>query len=81
MPYDEFLRRLERIGLSPVLLAEKAGFADPRRSRDGWRRTGVPKTLIALLKAYETIEFQAAAILEFNRRIAELKMHSRELVE
>lgn len=79
MKYAEFTARLAKIGSSPAHIALEAGWADPRRSADNWSRVGVPTVIVALLKAWETIEFQRKAIAEFNARLAELQIHSAEL--
>lgn len=86
MPYDEFLKLLERFNHTPVSFAREIGYSD--RSVGGWRRYGVPGWAVALLAAWEesrsqrqTIEFQRAAIREFNSTISDLRLHSREIVQ
>lgn len=81
MHYDEFLKRLERLGQSDISIATEAGYADPKRTTDGWKRHGVPKTIAVLLRAWETIEFLQAAIREMNRRVVEIEVHTKELME
>lgn len=77
MSYDEFLIRIRALGMTVETFACRVDFTP--RWVTYWRRGGVPKWVPVLITAWQTIEFQRAALHEFNLRSNELAAHSGEL--
>lgn len=84
MRYDEFLTRLDRLGLTPLGFTKLAGISP--NAAYAWRDRCPPNWASAIVRQQETIAFYRAAVEAFivlaeQGRIEELKTHAAEITQ
>lgn len=84
MRYDEFLTRLDGLGLTPLGFTKLAGISP--NTAYAWKDRGPPNWASAIVRQQETIAFYRTAIEAFivlaeQGRIDELKTHAAEIVK